>query len=72
MTRIRTSVYDDKIMIWNPGQLPEDWTVEKLTGKHSSEPRNPDIANALFRAGMIERGFGYSDGAVPGKFHPTV
>ena len=51
---IQISVYDDKVMIWNPGQLPEDWTVEKLTGKHSSEPYNPDIANAFFRAGMIE------------------
>ena len=41
-------------MIWNPGQLPDDWTVERLLRKHSSQPFNPDIANVFFRAGMIE------------------
>jgi ATP-dependent DNA helicase RecG len=41
-------------MIWNPGALPAEWTVETLTQKHSSRPFNPDIANAFFRAGMIE------------------
>jgi ATP-dependent DNA helicase RecG len=51
---IQISVYDDKLMIWNSGTLPPDWTVERLTQKHSSEPFNPDIANAFFRAGMIE------------------
>jgi len=25
---IQISVYDDKIMLWNPGQLPPEWTVE--------------------------------------------
>ena len=53
-TPIQISVYDDKIMLWNPGQLPHDWTVERLKQKHSSVPSNPDIANAFFRAGMIE------------------
>src|SRR5690606_9634032 len=43
-----------KIMIWNEGQLPEDWTIETLLDKHSSKPFNPDIANALFRSGYIE------------------
>lgn len=28
--------------------------VKRLVGKHSSEPYNPDIANAFFRAGQIE------------------
>lgn len=51
---IQISVYADKLMIWNPGQLPEDWTVERLLQKHSSEPFNPEIANVFFRAGMIE------------------
>lgn len=41
-------------MLWNPGQLPLDWTVARLTEKHSSLPYNPDVANAFFRAGMIE------------------
>lgn len=41
-------------MMWNPGQLPADWTMEQLLAKHSSQPANPDIANTLFRAGKIE------------------
>jgi len=51
---IQISVYGDKILIWNDGQLPENWTVEKLTQKHASKPYNPDIANAFFRSGYIE------------------
>jgi len=51
---IQISVYKDKIMIWNEGHLPENWTAEKLTQKHSSKPYNPDIANAFFRSGYIE------------------
>lgn len=38
----------------NPGELPHNWTLAKLKGKHPSEPFNPDIANAFFRAGEIE------------------
>lgn len=51
---IQISVYDDKLMIWNPGTLPPEWTVGKLKGKHPSQPFNPDVANAFFRAGLIE------------------
>ena len=41
-------------MIWNYGQLPENWTIEDLLNKHSSQPRNPDIATAFFRSGYVE------------------
>ena len=51
---IQISVYQDRLMIWNPGELPPDWTIEKLLGKHASIPFNPDVANIFFRAGMIE------------------
>ncbi len=51
---IQISVYDHQIVIWNPGQLPDDWTLEKLLDKHPSRPFNPLVANALFRAGYIE------------------
>lgn len=51
---IQISVYPDKLMIWNPGELPADWTVAKLLAKHASMPFNPDIANTFFRTGMIE------------------
>ncbi|MFH1666094.1 MAG: ATP-binding protein [Elusimicrobiota bacterium] len=51
---IQVSVYNNKILFWNKGQLPENWTVEKLSHKHPSIPYNPDIANTFFRAGLIE------------------
>ncbi len=52
--QIQIRVYDDRLSIWNPGDLPEDWTVRELLGPHSSRPYNPDIANTFFRAGEIE------------------
>ncbi|KPA11194.1 transcriptional regulator [Candidatus Magnetomorum sp. HK-1] len=51
---VQISVYNNKILFWNPGVLPEGWTVETLTQKHASQPFNPDIANVFFRSGMIE------------------
>jgi len=51
---IQISVYDDRLMMWNSGELPQNWTIDKLNKKHSSHPFNPDIANAFFRAGQIE------------------
>jgi ATP-dependent DNA helicase RecG len=51
---IQISVYADKIMIWNEGSLPDNWTVERLLSKHPSKPHNPDIANAFFRSGYVE------------------
>ena len=53
-TPIQIRVYDHRITLWNPGQLPPDWSVEQLTGEHSSRPHNPGLAYAFFRAGMIE------------------
>ncbi len=51
---IQISVYADKLIIWNNGVLPENWTVDSLLTKHNSKPHNPDIANVFYRAGMIE------------------
>ncbi len=51
---IQISVYDDRLMIWNPGVLPEGWTVQRLLEKHPSIPFNPVIAHTFFRSGMIE------------------
>ncbi|MEO6718885.1 MAG: ATP-binding protein [Ferruginibacter sp.] len=53
-TPIQISVYTNKIIFWNEGQLPENWTIENLLTKHPSKAYNPDIANALFRSGYIE------------------
>ncbi|OGR63616.1 MAG: transcriptional regulator [Elusimicrobia bacterium GWB2_63_22] len=51
---IQISVYHNKLMIWNAGHLPQDWTIERLTAKHASSPCNPDIANAFFRVAFME------------------
>ena len=51
---IQISVYDDHLVLWNYGHMPDDWTMERFLGKHSSEPFNPLLANAFFRAGYIE------------------
>jgi len=51
---IQISVYPDRIVFWNSGQLPNSITLENLLQKHPSIPYNPDIANTLFRSGDIE------------------
>ena len=58
---IQISVYEDKIYIWNDGEMPSELdSTEKLFEKHSSRPYNPKLANIFFKSGMIEawgRGF---------------
>ncbi len=58
---IQISVYEDKIYIWNDGEMPSQLdSTEKLFEKHSSKPYNPKLANVFFKSGMIEawgRGF---------------
>ena len=51
---IQISVYENKIVMWNPATLPEGWTQVTLLGPHQSQPPNPDIANPFFRTGEIE------------------
>ena len=53
-TWIFLRIYDDRLEIWNPGELPEELTVDKLKENHSSYPRNPNIAGVFFKAGYIE------------------
>ena len=73
---IQISVYEDKIYIWNDGEMPPNLdTTDKLFMKHSSKPYNPKLANVFFKSGMIEawgRGFekikeacGLYDGPLP-------
>ena len=73
---IQISVYEDKIYIWNDGEMPPNLdSTDKLFMKHSSKPYNPKLANVFFKSGMIEawgRGFekikeacGLYDGPLP-------
>jgi ATP-dependent DNA helicase RecG len=52
---IQIKVYrDGGLFIWNDGEMPNNWTIETLSITHGSKPRNPDISNTFFRAGMVE------------------
>jgi ATP-dependent DNA helicase RecG len=53
-TSIQLSVYDDKLMLWNPGSLPAEISIEQLKKKHSSFPRNKNLADIFFKSGYVE------------------
>ena len=53
-TTIQIRVRDDRIAIWNAAHLNPEWTADLLAEEMSSQPHNPRIAYAFFRAGMIE------------------
>lgn len=48
-------VFPDRVEIWNSGSLPEGWKADKLRHPHRSLPQNPDIAQFLFAADLMER-----------------
>ena len=59
---VQVMLFRDRVEIWNPGRLPNGFTVQKLREVHSSEPTNPVIAHPLFLAGYIEHlGTGTTD-----------
>lgn len=51
---IQIRIDEDAMYISNNCILPKNWTVETLMKPHKSEPFNPSIANAFYRAGYIE------------------
>ena len=75
--QIQMKVFNDYIWLWNDGNLPENYTIETLLGKHTSKPRNLNIANVFYKAGFIEswgRGIdiiqtGFKDAGLP---EPTL
>ena len=59
---VQVMLFRDRLEVWNPGRLPNGFTVQKLLEVHSSEPTNPVIAHPLFLAGYIEHiGTGTTD-----------
>ena len=52
-TQIR--IHDDHILVWNPGKLPPELSLEQLKANHPSRPHNRLIAEAFFYAGYIEK-----------------
>jgi len=51
---IQIRVYDNKLSIWNEGNLPDGLTIDALKRSHSSRPRNPIIADVCFKGGYID------------------
>jgi len=47
-------LYDDKIVISNPGKLPDNLKIEDLYKEHESIPRNPLLAETLYYTGLID------------------
>ncbi|MEJ5299360.1 MAG: helix-turn-helix domain-containing protein [Thermodesulforhabdaceae bacterium] len=52
---IQIRLEEDRLEIWNPGELPPPLTPQALYGPHASVLRNPLIAQAFYFAGVIER-----------------
>jgi ATP-dependent DNA helicase RecG len=44
---IQVSVYEDRLVVWNEGSLPEGFSLADLKRKHPSRPRNPRIARSF-------------------------
>jgi len=54
-SHIDIMIFDDRIEIWSPGELPLNIKISDLFKKHISVLRNPTIAEILFLSGYIER-----------------
>lgn len=52
---VRVEVFPDKLVIQNPGELPEGWTTENLWKTPMSAPQNPDIAHVFYLRGLMEK-----------------
>ncbi len=59
---VQVLVFADRIEVWNPGALPPGLTPELLREPHGPIPRNPLIAEPLFRVQYVEKaGTGITD-----------
>ena len=52
---VSLAIYDDRLEIWSAGTLPFGLRVDDLKRDHQSRPRNPLIADAFYRRGLVER-----------------
>lgn len=59
---VQVIVFADRIEVWNPGELPPGLTPELLREPHGPIPRNPLIAEPLYRIKYVEKaGTGTTD-----------
>lgn len=52
-TQIR--IYDDQLIIWNPGSLPQNLHLDDLRKRHQSVLRNKLIGSIFYDAGLVEK-----------------
>jgi ATP-dependent DNA helicase RecG len=48
------AIFDDRIVIENPGTLPIGWKIEDLKSKKLSAAQNPIIANVMYKRRLLE------------------
>ncbi len=59
---VQVIVFADRIEVWNPGELPSGLTPELLREPHGPMPRNPLLAEPLYRVKYVEKaGTGTTD-----------
>ena len=59
---VQVIVFADRLEVWNPGELPPGLTPELLRKPHGPMPRNPLIAEPLYRIKYVEKaGTGTTD-----------
>jgi len=59
---VQVIVFADRVEVWNPGELPLGLTPELLRKPHGPIPRNPLLAEPLFRVKYVEKaGTGTTD-----------
>jgi ATP-dependent DNA helicase RecG len=59
---VQVIVFADRVEVWNPGELPPGLTPDLLRKPHGPIPRNPLIAEPLFRVKYVEKaGTGTTD-----------
>jgi ATP-dependent DNA helicase RecG len=55
-SHIEVRIYDDELIIWSPGGLPEGVTIKDLyKDHHSSVLRNTGICEVFYESGLIEK-----------------
>ena len=54
-TDLSIAIFDDRVELWNSGELPQKITIEDLKHTHKSVQRNKLIANAFYVRGLIEK-----------------
>lgn len=48
------AIYDDRLEIWNNGDLAPELTLDDLRKRHASYPRNKTIATVFYKRGWVE------------------